>query len=455
MPPFEINRRSRHWLRIQGIAFIFLLLAAAGLAFWLTHRISLSWDWTAMGRNSLTRSSRRITRSLDQPVKVDAFVRTEDPLRASIRHLVDRYHRVNPRIQLHFINPDIHLNQVRRFGITADGELVIRYAGRQQTLTTLSQRSLTDALFRLMRSQNLNVRFVTGNGEPSLTGSGPADLRALDQALVREGFRTQTLNLATAQIPEKTALLILDDPTARLLAPEVATLVQAVKSGQALLWLMPPGRLHGLTPLARALGIRFLPGTIVDAESRLFGISNPTWLVLTSYPINPVTESLHLETLFPDAGALARRPNRPWSEEPLLESRPLPVSWLAQGPLTGTLIYNPKQKDRPGPLPIGFLLNPAPSRTTPATQRVAVLATNEFWANAFLNEGGNLTFSLDLINWLTSQNAALKLHEPQSPDRTLILTPFEEGLLGAGFLIGLPLLLFAAGIAYWIRRRRR
>ncbi len=454
MPPFEINRRSRRWLRIQGIAFVILLLAAAGLAFWLTDRISLSWDWTAMGRNSLTRASRRITRTLDHPVRVDAFVRTEDPVRAAISHLVNRYRRVNPRIQLDFINPDIHLNQVRRYGITADGELVIRYQGRRQTLTTLGQQSFTDALFRLTRSQNLDVEFVTGNGEPSLNGGGPADLRALNQALGREGFKTRTLNLATTVIPKKTALLVLDDPTARLLAPEVATLVRAVKAGQTLLWLNPPGRLHGLAPLARTLGIRFLPGTIVDAESRLFGISNPTWLVLTHYPINPVTESLRVETLFPDTGALARRPDTPWSQEALLESRPLPVSWLAQGPLTGTLMYDPKQKDRPGPLPIGFLLNPAPSGKT-ATQRAAVLATNEFLANAFLNEGGNLTFSLNLFNWLTSQNAALQLHEPESPDRTLVLTPFEEGLLGAGFLIGLPLLLFAAGIAYWVRRRRR
>ena len=454
MPPFEINRRSRRWLRVQGVAFVILLLAAAGLAFWLTNRISLSWDWTTMGRNSLTRSSRRITRLLDHPVQVDAFVRTEDPLRSAIRHLVDRYRRVNPRIQLHFINPDIHLNQVRRYGITADGELVIRYQGRRQTLTTLGQRSFTDALFRLTRSQDQDIVFVTGNGEPSLTGSGPQDLRALNQALVREGFKTRTLNLATAPLPKKTALLILDDPSVRLLASEIATLVRAVKDGRALLWLNPPGRLHGLAPLAQALGVRFLPGTIVDAESRLFGISNPTWLVLTQYPINPVTQSLRVETLFPDAGALARRPDAPWSQETLLESRPLPVSWLAEGPLTGTLLYNPKQNDRPGPLPLGFLLNPAPSGKT-RTQRAAVLATNEFLANAFLNEGGNLTFSLNLFNWLTSQNAALKLHEPESPDRTLVLTSFEEGLLGAGFLIGLPLLLFAAGIAYWVRRRRR
>ncbi len=455
MPPFEINRRSRRWLRIQGVVFMVLLLAAAGLAFWLTSRIRLSWDWTAMGRNSLTRASRRITRTLNHPVEIDAFVRTEDPLRAEIRRLVDRYHEVNPRIRLHFVNPDIHLNQVRKFGITADGELVIRYEGRRQTLMTLTQTSLTDALFRLTRSQNLQVRFVTGNGEPSLTASRPQDLRAFNQALGREGFRVKTLNLATARIPAKTALVVLDDPTVRLLAPEVATLVRYVKEGRAFLWLTAPGRPHGLAPLARTLGIRLLPGTIVDAESRLFGISNPTWLVLTSYPVNPVTESLRVETLFPDAGALARRSGTSWSQETLLASRPLPVSWLATGPLTGTLTYNPKQGDRAGPLPIGFLLNHVLKSGKPGGQRVAVLATNEFLANAFLNEGGNLTFALNLFNWLTSQNAALKLHEPESPDRTLVLTPFEEGLLGSGFLIGVPLLLFAAGMAYWIRRRRR
>ncbi len=451
----ELTRRSRRWLRIQGFFFVILLIVLVGLAAWLTSRIRLSYDWTQAGRNSLTRASRKIVRSLPDRIEILAFARREDPLRPAIRHLIDRYRRVDPKMGLRFINPDIHLAEVRKLGIEADGELVIRYDGRRENLTTLSQKSITDALFRLGRNQNLWVRFVTGSGEPSITGTRPGDLGAFAKSLKREGFKLKQIDLATQPVPPDTALLVLANPTARLLPAEVHTLIRYVNQGGALLWLMEPGPLEGLAPLARTLGIRLLKGVIVDATSRLFGISNPVWLVLTAYPENPVTESLKAETLFPDAGALGIRPESHWSHETLIKSRPLPVSWLETGSLKGTLVFNPRIGDRAGPLPIGMLLTRSKLPQHPGLERVAVVANTDFLANAFLNEGGNQTLGLNLFNWLTRQSADLKLHEPTSSDRTLTLTSFDEGLLGLGFLLLIPALLFGLGLWTWIRRRRR
>jgi len=451
----ELTRRSRRWLRVQGVFFAILLFVAVGLAAWLTSRIQLSFDWTEVGRNSLTRASRKIVRSLPHRIEILAFVRSEDPLRPAIRHLINRYRRVDPKITLRFINPDIHLAEVRKLGIGADGELVIRYAGRSENLTTLSQTSITDALFRLGRSQSLWVRFVTGSGEPSISGAGPGALGAFAKALEREGFKLKTLDLATEAIPPKTALLVLADPTVHLLPSEIQTLIHYVHAGGALLWLMEPGPLEGLAPLARTLGIRLYKGVIVDATSRLFGISNPAWLVLTAYPENPVTTNLKAETLFPDAGALGVRPHSHWIHETLVKSRPLPVSWLETGSLKGTLLFNPKIGDRAGPLPVGMLLTHPARRGYPGTDRVAVVADTNFLANAFLNEGGNQALGLNLFNWLTQQTADLKLHEPTSKDRTLTLTNLEEALLGLGFLLLIPATLFGFGLWTWIRRRRR
>ncbi|EQD34052.1 hypothetical protein B1A_18883, partial [mine drainage metagenome] len=231
----EMTRRSRRWLRIQGVFFALLLFAAVGLGTWLSSRIQLSFDWTDVGRNSLTRASRKIVRSLPHRIEILAFVRSEDPLRSAIRHLVNRYRRVDPKITLRFINPDIHLAEVRKLGIEADGELVIRYAGRSENLTTLSQTSITDALFRLGRSQRLWVRFVTGSGEPSISGASPGAFDAFAKALGREGFKLKTLDLATQVIPPKTALLVLANPTAHLLPSEVQTLIHYVQTGGALL----------------------------------------------------------------------------------------------------------------------------------------------------------------------------------------------------------------------------
>jgi hypothetical protein len=140
----RLDRRTRLTLRLQHTAFFLLLTAlCVGLA-WFTSRLSWSADWTATGRNSLTAASRRVVRKLRGPVLVLAFAREDPELRGRIRHLVDRYRRVDPKIRLRFVNPDVHLAEVRRLGIRSEGELDLGYGHRHETITTLDQRAFSE-----------------------------------------------------------------------------------------------------------------------------------------------------------------------------------------------------------------------------------------------------------------------------------------------------------------------
>jgi len=445
----RLDRRTRLTLRLQHAAFFLLLTAlCVGLA-WFTSRLSWSADWTATGRNSLTAASRRVVRKLRGPVTVLAFARQDPELRGRIRHLVDRYRRVDPKIRLRFVNPDVHLAEVRRLGIRSEGELDLAYAHRRETITTLDQRAFTDALLRLERTRHLRIVFVTGHGERSPTDPSPEGLSAFAAALRREGFRLTTVNLAREPIPQGTSLLVVAEPRTRYLPAEAHALLAYLARGGNLLWLAGRGGKRGLGSLAAELGLRFLPGHVVDVESELLGIRNPTWLVLTRFPPTRVTRSLAGEVLDPDTTALVVHHAKGWIHEPLFQSPPLPLSWLAVGPLKGTIVYDPKKGDLPGPLPIAELFLHG------RTQRVAVLSGGGLFANAFLNAGDNLGLALNLVNWLSAQGGFLNLHQPPSPDRTLVLTENEEIFLGALFLLVLPLLLIAGGIVVRARRARR
>lgn len=449
----RLDRRARFLLRLQHAGFLLLLAAlCTGLA-WFTNGLSWSADWTATGRNSLTAASRRVVAKLSGPVTVRAFARQDPELRGRIRHLVNRYRRVDPKIRLTFVNPDVHLAEVRRLGIRSEGELDLGYGHRHETITTLDQRAFTDALLRLERTRHLEVVFVTGHGERSFTDTSPAGLSALALALRREGFRLRTVNLSRQPIPKATSLLVVADPRTRYLPGEEKALVAYLGRGGNLLWLAGRGQGRGLGRLAAHLGLRFLPGHVVDVESELLGIRNPTWLVLTSFPPTRVTRSLTGEVLDPDTTALVVHHLKGWIHEALLTSPPLPLSWLAAGPLRGTVVYDPKAGDRPGPLPIAEIFLHGHGHGP--LERVAVLSGGGIFANAFLNAGDNLGFALNLFNWLSAQGAFLNLHQPVSPDRTLVLTQGEEIALGAVFLIVLPLLLIGGGIAVRLRRTRR
>lgn len=449
----KLDRRTRLVLRLQHAGFLVLLTAlCAGLA-WFTSRLDWTADWTATGRNSLTAASRRVVHKLEGPVTVLAFAREDPALRARVRHLVDRYRRVDPRIRLRFVNPDVHLAEVRRLGIRSEGELDLRYGKRNLTLTTLDQRAFTDALLRLERTRRLLAVFVTGHGERSLTSPSPEGLSALAAALRREGFHLGTVNLARRPIPPGTSLLVIAEPRSRYLPPEVGAVLAYLRRGGNLLWLAGRGGHRGLGHLAATLGVEFLRGHVVDVESELLGIRNPTWLVLTSFPPTRVTRSLAGEVLDPDTTGLVLHRVKGWVHEELLTSPPLPLSWLATGSLRGTIVYDPKAGDRPGPLPLAELL--LHRRGHGRLQRVAVVSGGGLFANAFLNAGDNLGFALNLFNWLSEQGAFLNLHQPPSPDRTLVLTRGEEIGLGALFLVILPLFLVAGGLVVRLRRTRR
>lgn len=450
----KLDPRTRLGLKLQHGAFLVLLTALCVALAWFTSRLDWTADWTATGRNSLTAASRRVVHKLRGPLTVLAFAREDPELRGRIRHLVDRYRRVDPDIHLRFVNPDVHLAEVRRLGIRSDGELDLRYGTRNQTLTTLDQRAFTDALLRLERTRHLLVTFVTGHGERSLTSPSPQGLSALAAALRREGFRLESIDLTQQPIPNNTDLLVIAEPRTRYLPPEVETLLDyLLRRHGNLLWLAGLGGHRGLGKLAATLGVDFLRGHVVDVETELLGIHNPTWLLLTSFPPTRVTRSLTGELLDPDTTGLVVHHVKGWIHERLLTSPPLPLSWLNTGPMHGTIIYNPRQGDRPGPLPVAELFLHGKSRAH--LQRIAVLSGGALFSNAFLNAGDNLGFALNLFNWLSEQGAFLNLHQPPSPDRTLVLSRDEQIGLGALFLIVLPVILIAGGIVVRMRRSRR
>jgi ABC-type uncharacterized transport system involved in gliding motility auxiliary subunit len=245
-----------------------------------------------------------------------------------------------------------------------------------------------------------------------------------------------------------------------LLPGEVALLQAYVERGGNLLWFSEPGEQQGLAPLADALGLAFLPGTLVDPTGQMLGISNPAIIVVGEYPRHPVTEELATLTLFPEAHAIESRGANGWESTALLRS--LPRSWSETGPLEGTIEFD-ENSDIAGPLTIGMLLtreldggeqeggNGAPART----QRIAVLGDGDFLANSYLGNGANQELGDRLLNWLSHDDSFITIAPRTAPDTRLELTPNLSLLIGFGFLLVIPGLLLGSGITIWLRRRKR
>ncbi len=473
----KISRKIHRQIRLQNLIFSLLFVTVMGLLAWLSTRYSAQFDWTAASRHTLSEASRKVLGALEGPVKITAYARENKALREQISDQINRYQRVKPDISLDFVNPDTKPDKVRELGISADGELVIEYQGRSENLQEPTESALTNALQRLASAREQHVVFLEGHGERSPTGQADYDLGQFGSEIKRKGANLLNVNLAvTPRIPDNTSVLLIASPRANYLPGEVALVGDYVKQGGNLLWLGDPGDLHGLKPLADQLGLKFLPGTVVDATTQLFGIDDPTFAIVAEYSAHPITRGFQTMTLYPAAAALEKTGDRGFETAPLLST--LARSWTETGPVEGKIKFDADKGEREGPLTIGFVLTrdrprpagedeaakaapkqagdlPKKAPDAPPQQRIVVIGDGDFLSNAYLGNAGNLNLGLNILQWLSQNDQFINIPAKTTADQTLELSPLASGSIAVGFLVLLPLTLIGAGFFIWLQRRKR
>ena len=449
---------ARFFRHLNGWLFALVLLLAAGAIGYLTTRHDHVSDWTFGGRASLSPESRAVLASLHSPVEIVSYANPQSDLRHTVAGFVERYERAKPDLSLRFVDPQQDPAAMRELGITVDGALILHYQGREQRLDELSERSLTNALERLARGGERIVAFVSGDGERRPDEKGNADLGMFMAQMETRGMRAVPLNFAqVTAVPQHTDLVVLASPELALPDGAVKALTDYVANGGNLLWLSEPANddLH-LQPLADTLGIRVLPGVLVDGQGAALGLKDPRMLALGDYPQHAITRGFQLTTLFPQVSALAMAARTDWKVSPFLRSSA--QSWTEFKPIdnsqASTIAYDAGAGELKGPLDFGFALSRLSPSPDKAEQRVVVIGDGDFLSNTFLGNGGNRALGERIFDWLLGDDALVNLPPRGAPDRLLQITQAQLSTVTLGFLIVLPLLLLLlGGFIVWRRRR--
>ena len=437
-----------------------LVLVAAVLVAFLSTRFGFERDLSHENGASLSPASVALLKSLDAPVEIVSYASKQGGLRAIIADFVDRYRRAKPDVSLRFVDPDADPQAMRAAGVTVDGELEIRYRDRSERLKVLSEAEFSNALLRVSRTRARIVAFLEGEGERQPLGKANADFGTFVSALVERGLRPVPLPLANmGKVPDNTDLVVIANPRVVLAPALVDELVDYVARGGDLLWLTEPDENAGLDALAKALSLRVLPGTIVDASGSAFGLTDPSFVALAKYPPHAITKGLALTTLLPQPAALAQLANPAWDVKPILRSSD--KSWNETGhiPKAGeasdTVQQDADAGEIPGPLDLGFALSRVSPRPGKREQRVVVIGDGDFLSNSFLGNGGNRELGQRVFDWLLGDDDEISVPDRSAPDRTLALSQTGLGVLGFVFLVALPLVIAGTGALIWWRRRRR
>ncbi len=445
--------------RLDGWLFALLLLGGAGALGYLSQRHAVVADWSAGARASLSPESRAVLAKLDGPVEIVSYASPQGDLRRTIAGFLERYQREKRDLSLRFVDPQQDPAKMRELGISVDGALIVHYRDRQQELDELDEHSLTNGLERLARGGERIVAFVTGDGERRADGEANADLGTFIKQLEQRGMRAVPLNFSQATaVPGHTDLVVLASPSLALPPGASKALADYIDGGGNLLWLSEPGNDDlGLKPIADALGVRVLPGVLVDGQGSALGLKDPRNIALGDYPPQAIVRGFSLATLFPQVSALAQLSGKDWTAASFLRSSA--QSWTEFKPIDNEhpsdIRYDAGAGELRGPLDFGLALHRLSPSPDKSEQRAVVIGDGDFLSNSFLGNGGNRALGERIFDWLLGDDALVNLPPRGAPDRLLRIDQDQLNALSFGFLLGLPLLLLLCGGAIAWRRRRR
>ena len=105
--------------------------------------------------------------------------------------------------------------------------------------------------------------------------------------------------------------------------------------------------------------------------------------------------------------------------------------------------------DRPGPVPIAFVVWEPKQNNDNSDTRLAVFTDADFLSNAFIDQYSNAEMSLNAINWLSERDYQVFIDRKDITVERLDLTSRQKRLV-AVVLLAMPLLIATAGAMVWI-----
>lgn len=451
-------------MRLQHLVTTVLILVTALLAIWAVTTWTWAADWTHANRHSLTQASKRLLDAMPRPITFTAYA-YPGPERQTIRNALARYRRYDDSIRLHFVNPARRPQTMRRLDIDESGVVRVGYEGRHQVVKDLTEQEITSALQRVSMARAQKVVFITGHGERDPGESASSGYSQLRNALEHQGMTVQTANLAqTAEIPANTTILVLASPQHDLLSSEADTIREYIADGGNLLWLADPSTVGGLPGLAKQLGIKWLPGLVINPDYQAQGLLNAAAFKVSRGSGHAVTRHLNNgKILFSFAGGVAPNPHSDWQTQPIIKTRQDSQQanqnpWLETGSLQQSRLHFNPNKDKAGPITIGMVLVRQQPQTDAAhkTQRAVVMADSTFLTNsAFIRSGHNRDFGTNLFQWLSYRDQQISVNTPTPPDAHLHLVAWQARTVWLVYVMALPLLLLGIGTGRWWLRRRR
>jgi ABC-type uncharacterized transport system involved in gliding motility auxiliary subunit len=470
-----------------SIASVLIVLAILVAVNYIASRQNKRWDLTEAQQFTLSDQTRRILQSLDEPVHLLVFDRSENFRR--FRDRLAEYEDASRQVRVEYVDADREPARARQYQVQTYGTIVVEHQGRIERVTTDGEQDITNAIIRSVEGEEQKVYFTQGHGEKDPASADErTGYNTIADALRRDNFIIEPLVLAQrGAVPADASVVVIAGPTADFLPAEIDALRRFLDGGGKVLFMLDPPEHERAAPLTNLLGLvgewGFDVGQdiVLDPVGQAFG-TGASVPVAASFPAHPITDGFRVLTAFPLARSVNPAPGGVEGRFPqtIVETSPESFAKTDLSVLrTGGAIAFDEARDRQGPISLAAALAaPAPAPpaeetapeaeadgNTPAAAggatdsppapetRIVVFGDSDFVSNAILGIPGNADLFLNTVNWLAEQEGLIAIRPREPADRRVTLTTERQRLALYLTLLVIPGVVFAAGAYTWWRRR--
>jgi ABC-type uncharacterized transport system involved in gliding motility auxiliary subunit len=439
--------------------YIAVVLAVVVVANMLGDRYNKSYDTTSNKRYSLSEQTIKIVKGLKQDATITYF--NQSTRFREGKDLLDQYANLSPKVRVDYVDPDKNPQAAREAGIRNLGTALVQIGAKKEEAKSMTEEGITGAFIRDLKSGTRTLCFVSGSGERQIDNSDRDGFSRFKDLLGKDNYDTKSISLLqTAEVPNECTALVVAGPTRNYEQPEVDAIKKYVENGgRAFLMLDPPLKLgrseiadnDALTNLLQSWGVTLKKDLILDLNplGQLVGLG-PQVALVTNYGSQPIVSGMKgTATGFPLARSMEIKNADKTSVEKLLDSS---STSLATNNLSSAAVNVNDPKNTKGPLTLAA----AGTYTTGKENsqgRFVVVGSSSWAGNGFISFNGNSDLALNAVNWLASDEDLISIRPKPPEDRRITMTRAQFSGVRAVSQFLLPLLVVAAGISVWWKRR--
>ncbi|MHB8993782.1 MAG: GldG family protein [Armatimonadota bacterium] len=462
---------------LNSALFTVLILAILVMVNYIgVRRDFLRYDFTKNHQYSLSDATVKLLNSLEQKVKITAFVSNEAYNSADLRRLLNEYKLKSSKLDVEVYDFKTAVDKAQEYGARFDGTMFVEAgeadAKKKEEIQGGTEEQITSAILAVTTGQKTRLCFLTGHGEASLeagTSQDQAALTMLKGVLENQQYQCDTLNLMTQkqpQVPADCKALIIAGAKYAPSAAEMTAIAKYVDQGGNLLLMLEPAPAPNFAELLKSHGVTPLAGKVTDPMNSAQG--EPA--ILATIPQNhdvvrgvqlvvlPVATAFDVEEQAPPP-AMPGAPPPPNNQNAVAVLQTSDAATLSgagrRGPFKMAIAIDETPKP-PAPFPGQ---EPQPEPEGPRKARLMVVGDADFATDRFLPALGgygrqNLGFATMSVNWLVKNEKLIAIPPKEPVEKPFTVTDPQKRFTWVLTVGIVPLLIIlAGGLMWWTRRR--